>query len=72
MLLLRVALANGAMIVTLLQLQKAATWWLAASLSQRVVWLAVSVAAGAGIYLRALGSTLLCCWYWDSGLRSFA
>jgi putative peptidoglycan lipid II flippase len=54
MLLLRVALANGAMIVTLLQLQKAATWWLAASLSQRVVWLAVSVVAGAGIYFIVL------------------
>jgi putative peptidoglycan lipid II flippase len=50
MLLLRVILANGAMIATLMQLHKAATWWLAAALSQRVVWLGVSVIAGAGIY----------------------
>jgi len=53
-LLLRVVLANGAMVATLLQLHKAAAWWMAASLSDRVAWLAVSVIAGAGVYFIAL------------------
>jgi putative peptidoglycan lipid II flippase len=54
MLLLRVVIANAAMIATLMQLQKAAAWWLAAGLSQRVTWLALSVIAGAGVYFAAL------------------
>ena len=53
-LLLRVVVANGAMIATLLQLHKAAAWWMAVSLSERVAWLAVSVIAGAGVYFTAL------------------
>jgi putative peptidoglycan lipid II flippase len=54
MLLLRVVIANAAMITTLMQLQRAATWWLAAGLSQRVAWLALSVIAGAGVYFAVL------------------
>jgi putative peptidoglycan lipid II flippase len=54
MLLLRIVIANAAMIATLMQLQKAAAWWLAAGLSQRVTWLALSVIAGAGVYFAAL------------------
>ena len=54
MLLFRVVVANGAMIGVLLQLHKAAAWWLAASLADRVVWLSVSVAAGAGAYFVVL------------------
>jgi len=53
-LLLRVVVANAAMIAVLLQLQRAATWWMAAGLLERVVWLSLSVAAGAGAYFVAL------------------
>ena len=53
-LLLRVVLANGAMIAVLMQLYRTTAWWIAASLSQRVAWLAVSVVAGAGVYFVAL------------------
>jgi putative peptidoglycan lipid II flippase len=54
MLLLRVIVANAAMIATLTQLHRATAWWLAAGLSQRVTWLALSVIAGAGVYFAAL------------------
>jgi putative peptidoglycan lipid II flippase len=53
-LLLRVVLANGAMIAVLLQLHRAATWWMAAGLAERVAWLALSVVAGAGAYFVVL------------------
>jgi putative peptidoglycan lipid II flippase len=53
-LLMRVVLANGAMITVLLQLHRETTWWTGAALGQRVTWLAVSVAAGAGAYFLAL------------------
>ena len=53
-LLLRVVLANVAMIVVLLQVSRAVDWWIAAPLGIRVSWLAVSVVAGAGTYFVAL------------------
>jgi len=53
-LLLRVVVANGAMIAVLLWLHKAATWWMAANLEDRVSWLSLSVVAGAGVYFVAL------------------
>ena len=50
----RVVIANAAMAVVLIQLYRAADWWIAAALGERVVWLAVSVAAGAGTYFVVL------------------
>ena len=54
MLLLRVAFANVVMVAVLLQLFRAADWWMAAGFGERVTWLSVSVIAGAGTYLIAL------------------
>ena len=51
---MRVVLANGAMIVVLLTLHRETSWWTNAALVERVVWLAISVAAGAGAYFLAL------------------
>ena len=53
-LLMRVGLANGAMIAVLLQLHRETAWWTSAAPGQRVTWLGVSVAAGAGAYFVAL------------------
>ena len=53
-LLLRVAMANGAMIAVLLQLYRATDWWTSVALGQRVTWLAVSVVAGGATYFLAL------------------
>jgi putative peptidoglycan lipid II flippase len=53
-LLLRVVLANAAMIGVLLQLHRDASWWLSSGLADRTGWLAVSVVAGAGAYFLAL------------------
>ncbi len=53
-LLLRVLIANAAMIVVLMQLHKATEWWLGANLADRVGWLGVSVAAGAATYFLTL------------------
>ncbi len=53
-LLIRVAVANGAMIAVLLFLHRAAAWWMEAGLADRVAWLSVSVIAGAGAYFVAL------------------
>ncbi|MCG8371642.1 MAG: murein biosynthesis integral membrane protein MurJ [Proteobacteria bacterium] len=53
-LLARVLLANAAMAIVLSQLYRTAGWWTAATLGERVVWLAVSVVAGAGTYFAAL------------------
>ena len=52
--LLRVILANGAMVAVLTILGRSVSWWLDAVLAERVAWLALSVAAGAGIYFVAL------------------
>ena len=53
-LLVRVAVANVAMIAVLMQLHRAGSWWMAVSLTDRVVWLGTSVVAGAGVYFVAL------------------
>ena len=53
-LLLRVVLANAAMVVVLTQLYRATEWWTTAALGDRVLWLGVSVVAGAGTYFVAL------------------
>jgi len=53
-LLLRVLLANTAMMIVLFQLHRGTGWWLDAGTPDRVLWLSVSVAAGAGAYFVAL------------------
>ena len=53
-LMVRVVLANAAMIGILWWLHRDVTWWLDAGLANRVTWLGVSVAAGAGAYFLAL------------------
>jgi putative peptidoglycan lipid II flippase len=53
-LLLRVLLANTAMMIVLGQLHRGTAWWLDAGTPDRVLWLSVSVAAGAGAYFVAL------------------
>ena len=53
-LLLRLVIANGAMIAILLVLHRSVGWWTAAQFMERVVWLAVSVGAGAGTYFVSL------------------
>jgi len=50
----RVALAIIAMAVALWLLHRDVSWWLDARLFDRVAWLGVSVAAGAGVYFVAL------------------
>jgi putative peptidoglycan lipid II flippase len=50
----RVALANLAMVAALWALHRDVAWWLSAGLTERVVWLGVAVAAGAGAYFIAL------------------
>ncbi|MDH3621632.1 MAG: murein biosynthesis integral membrane protein MurJ [Gammaproteobacteria bacterium] len=54
MLIMRVVLANAAMIGVLLFLHRSAAWWTEAGLTDRVAWLGVSVVAGAGVYFIAL------------------
>ena len=53
-LLLRVGVANAAMIAVLLSLHRSVGWWTDAGLLDRVAWLGVSVVAGAGIYFITL------------------
>jgi putative peptidoglycan lipid II flippase len=50
----RVLVASGTMIVVLWALHRTSAWWIDAALGERVVWLAVSVGAGAGAYFVAL------------------
>ncbi len=54
LLLLRVLVANGAMCFVLYQLARPLAWWLDVTLIDRVLWLAVSVAAGAASYFISL------------------
>jgi len=42
------------MIAVLLTVHRSLAWWIDAALTDRVVWLAVSVTAGAGVYFVAL------------------
>jgi putative peptidoglycan lipid II flippase len=53
-LLLRVAVANIVMTVVLWQMHRATDWWIGAALGERVLWLALSVLAGAGAYFATL------------------
>jgi len=53
-LLLRVAAANVAMCVVLWWLHAPTTWWLQASIGERVYWLGVTVVVGAVAYFLAL------------------
>jgi putative peptidoglycan lipid II flippase len=60
-LLARVAFANVAMVAVLWALHREMGWWMSAGLADRVLWLSVAVAAGAGAYfvsLLALGMRL--------------
>jgi putative peptidoglycan lipid II flippase len=50
----RVVAANGAMVAAVWVLGRPLAWWLAASIWQRSVWLAVVVAAGVAAYFIAL------------------
>jgi putative peptidoglycan lipid II flippase len=50
----RIVVANAAMCVILFMLAKPLGWWLDASLSGRVVELAVNICAGAAVYFAAL------------------
>lgn len=53
-LIVRVLLANAAMIVALLWLARPVDWWIAAALAERVLWLAIAVVSGGGVYFLAL------------------
>lgn len=53
-LILRIAVANVLMVVVLSQLGQPLQWWIAATFSERIFWLIVSVAAGASAYFIAL------------------
>ena len=58
-LLARVGIANAAMWLVLDQLHRPTAWWLEHGAWDRVGWLGVSIAAGAGVYfvvLFALGT----------------
>jgi putative peptidoglycan lipid II flippase len=46
----RVVIANVAMCVALSQLARPPAWWLSSATPDRVLWIAVSVAVGAGVY----------------------
>ena len=50
----RVLVASVTMIGVLWALHRTSAWWIDAALGERVVWLAVSVGAGAGAYFVAL------------------
>ena len=53
-LVLRIALATMLMGAVLYQLQHPLQWWIAAAFAERLLWLAISVAAGASTYFVAL------------------
>jgi putative peptidoglycan lipid II flippase len=53
-LLLRVTLANVAMVAALLWLARPVDWWIAAAVMERIAWLAGSVVAGGSAYFIAL------------------
>jgi putative peptidoglycan lipid II flippase len=53
-LILRIVIANVAMYVALSQLYRPLEWWISASFTGRVGWLAVTVATGAGAYFIGL------------------
>ena len=53
-LLARMLLANVAMYVVLAYLERSSSWWFDAGVTNRALWLAVSVCAGAAVYFLAL------------------
>lgn len=53
-LVLRIALATMLMGAVLYQLQRPLQWWIAAAFAERLLWLAISIAAGASTYFVAL------------------
>jgi putative peptidoglycan lipid II flippase len=53
-LLIQVTLANVVMWIVIDRLERPLDWWLATSASDRIGWLAVSIAAGAGAYFIVL------------------
>ena len=59
-LLLRALLSNAAMCAVLFLLYRPMDWWLLAGTLQRIAWIAVTVAAGAGAYFAVL---------WALGMR---
>lgn len=54
LLLVRLTAANAAMALCLVQLARPLTWWLESGILGRSLWLAVTIAAGAGVYFVAL------------------
>ena len=50
----RIALANAAMWYALSQVHRPTSWWLEHGVTDRVGWLAVSIAAGVGVYFVVL------------------
>lgn len=52
--LVRLAAANAAMAIALAQLARPLAWWLESGLLGRSLWLALTIAAGAGVYFLAL------------------
>jgi putative peptidoglycan lipid II flippase len=53
-LLIRIGIANGAMLVVLQTLARSSDWWFVASLFDRIGWLAVSVITGGLVYFGVL------------------
>jgi putative peptidoglycan lipid II flippase len=53
-LLLRIVVANAAMLALLLNISRSLDWWISAALAERLLWLSISVAAGAGAYFAVL------------------
>ncbi len=52
--LVRLAAANAAMAIALAQLARPLAWWLESGILVRSLWLALTIAAGAGVYFLAL------------------
>ncbi len=50
----RTVVANAAMCIVLIQLQRPLQWWLQSDLAERLLWLSVSVVAGAVAYCAVL------------------
>jgi putative peptidoglycan lipid II flippase len=52
--LLQVVAANAVMWLVIYFLKRPLTWWLDAAIVDRVIWLTISIVAGAGAYLAVL------------------
>ncbi|MCH9696155.1 MAG: murein biosynthesis integral membrane protein MurJ [Gammaproteobacteria bacterium] len=53
-LLLRIVLSNAAMLVLLIEISRSLDWWIGAAMTERLLWLSISVIAGAGAYIAVL------------------